>query len=135
MKKNAAFKPRGGKGWLLVLAFMLIACMVMGLVLVWSNIERMDTTYFINIAQNELRERRALRAKLEVERERLLSPYELRRRAEEFGMREPQAGADQAHGNSLGVVLACFFRLWVEASCAFCSGRAPRYKLSARRLL
>ena len=66
--------------------------MVMGLVLVWSNIERMDTTYFINIAQNEMRERRALRAKLEVERERLLSPYELRRRAEEFGMREPRPG-------------------------------------------
>ena len=34
----------------------------------------------------------ALRAKLEVERERLLSPYELRRRAEEFGMREPRPG-------------------------------------------
>ena len=32
------------------------------------------------------------RAKLEVERERLLSPYELRRRAEEFGMREPKPG-------------------------------------------
>ena len=32
------------------------------------------------------------RAKLEVERERLLSPYELRRRAEEFGMREPRPG-------------------------------------------
>ena len=39
-----------------------------------------------------MRERRALRAKLEVERERLLSPYELRRRAEEFGMREPRPG-------------------------------------------
>ena len=77
---------------LAVLALGLLACMVMGLVLVWSNIERMDTTYFINIAQNELRERRALRAKLEVERERLLSPYELRRRAEEFGMREPRPG-------------------------------------------
>ena len=66
--------------------------MVMGLVLVWSNIERMDTTYFINIAQNTMRERRVLRAKLEVERERLLSPYELRRRAEEFSMREPKPG-------------------------------------------
>ena len=32
------------------------------------------------------------RAKLEVERERLLSPYELRRRAEDFGMREPRPG-------------------------------------------
>ena len=80
MKRNLSAKPAGGRGWLLFL------------VLVWSNIERMDTTYFINIAQNTMRERRALRAKLEVERERLLSPYELRRRAEEFSMREPKPG-------------------------------------------
>ncbi|WP_165175986.1 hypothetical protein [Desulfovibrio sp. ZJ369] len=92
LKKSVPPQARGGKGWLLVLALGLMACMVMGLVLVWSNIERMDTTYFINIAQNELRERRDLRAKLQVERERLLSPYELRRRAEEFGMREPRPG-------------------------------------------
>lgn len=93
LKNNATGnQQRGGRGWLLALALGLLACMVMGLVLVWSNTERMDTTYFINIAQNELRERRALRAKLEVERERLLSPYELRRRAEEFGMREPKPG-------------------------------------------
>ena len=81
-----------GKGWLLVLALELLSCMIMGLVLVWSNIERMDTTYFINISQNTLRERKALRAKLEVERERLISPYELRRKAEEFGMREAKPG-------------------------------------------
>lgn len=92
MKKSAGVSPRGGRGWLLGLAVGLLANMVMGLVLVWSNIERMDTTYFINIAQNELRQRRALRAKLEVERERLLSPYELRRRAEDFGMHEPRPG-------------------------------------------
>ena len=85
-------KRAGGRGWLLVLVLGLLSCMIMGLVLVWSNIERMDTTYFINIAQNTQREREALRAKLEVERERLLSPYELRRRAEEFGMHEPKPG-------------------------------------------
>ncbi|MBO6170622.1 MAG: hypothetical protein J6N67_00465 [Desulfovibrio sp.] len=70
----------------------LLSPMVMGLVQVWCNIERMDTMYFINIQQNTLRERQALRAKLEVERERLLSPYELRRKAQEFGMREPRPG-------------------------------------------
>jgi len=66
--------------------------MVMGLVLVWSSIERTDITYFISIAQNELKERLALKAKLEVERERLLSPYELRRRAAASGMGEPKPG-------------------------------------------
>ena len=75
-----------------LLALGLLACMTMCLILVWSNIERIDTTYFINIAQNKLQERKALRAKLEVERERLLSPYELRRKAEEIGMKEPKPG-------------------------------------------
>ena len=92
MKRNNAMGQQGGRGWLLALVLGLLSCMVMGLVLVWSNIERMDTTYFINIQQNTVRERRALRAKLEVERERLLAPYELRRKADEFGMREPKAG-------------------------------------------
>ena len=78
---------RGGKGWLLLLAGGLLSCMTMSLVLVWCNIERTDTTYFINAELNTLRERRALRAKLEVERERLLSPYELRLKAEKLGLR------------------------------------------------
>ncbi len=64
----------------------------MGLILVWTGIERTDLTYFINIAQNDVREREALRAKLSVERERLVSPYELRIMAQKFGMREPAAG-------------------------------------------
>lgn len=85
-------KQRTRKGWLIFMIMELLAIPVMGLVLVWSGIERTDTTYSINVVQNELRERQALHAKLEVERERLLSPYILRQRAEEFGMREPKAG-------------------------------------------
>lgn len=92
MKKAAVFQKANGRGWLLVLAWGVIACMSMGLVLVWVNIERMDTNYFINIAQNTLKDRKSLRGKLQVERDRLLSPYELRRRAEEFGMTEPRPG-------------------------------------------
>lgn len=98
MKKLSVGLPFRGQGkvqtksWLLLLALGLLICMTMCLILVWSNIERIDTTYFINIAQNKLQERKALRAKLEVERERLLSPYELRRKAEEIGMKEPKPG-------------------------------------------
>lgn len=98
MKKLSVGLPFRGQGkgqtrsWLFLLAIGLVTCMSMCLILVWSNIERIDTTYFINIAQNKLQERRALRAKLEVERERLLSPYELRRKAEELGMKEPRPG-------------------------------------------
>lgn len=92
MRMKSSLPRPSGRGWLLVLAWGILACMAMGLVLVWVNIERMDTNYFINIAQNTLNERKSLRAKLQVERERLLSPYELRRRAEEFGMKEPKPG-------------------------------------------
>lgn len=93
MSRNTPVRRQhGGRGWLLALVLGLLNCMVMGLVLVWSNIERMDTLYFINLQQHDVRERDMLRAKLEVERERLLSPYELRRRAQEFGLKEPRSG-------------------------------------------
>lgn len=85
-------KTKSSRGWLVTIALEMLSLPVMGMILVWSGIERTDTSYFINIAKNEVRERQALHAKLEVERERLLSPYELRRKAEEYGMKEPQAG-------------------------------------------
>lgn len=83
---------RSSRGWLFAIALGILSCMVMSLVMVWSNIERMDTSYFINILQVDVRDRQAHRAKLEVEREHLLSPYELGRRAEAFGMRQPKGG-------------------------------------------
>lgn len=89
-KKN--IRPKMARSWVLVICFELLLFPLLGLVLVWSGIERTDTTYFINIAQNEFRTRQALHAKLEVERERLLSPYELRIKAEKFGMHEPAQG-------------------------------------------
>ncbi|MDR3357827.1 MAG: hypothetical protein LBN96_03000 [Desulfovibrio sp.] len=92
MKKSVTHKESGGRGWFLALALELLAGMLMSLVLVWSNIERMDTTYFINILQSEFREKQDLLAKLEVERGRLLSPHELKRHAEKLGMTEPKAG-------------------------------------------
>lgn len=90
MRKNA-LKPRN-RSWLVLVAVELLAIPVMGLIQVWSGIERTDLNYFINIVQNDIREKQALHAKLEVERERLLAPYILRQRAEEFGMHEPAPG-------------------------------------------
>lgn len=83
---------RGSTGWLLTIAIGILSCMVMSLVMVWINIERMDTSYFINILQVDVRERQAHKAKLEVEREHLLSPHELGRKADALGMRQPKAG-------------------------------------------
>ena len=85
-------RGRGSTGWLLIIAMSILTSMVMGLVMVWCNIERMDTNYFINIMQADVRDRQAHRAKLEVERERLLSPHELGRKAESFGMHLPRPG-------------------------------------------
>lgn len=86
--------PRGrsGKGWLLAFVLEILSLVIMWLVMVWGGIERTDTTYFINIAQNEVREKLDLHAKLEVEKERLLSPHELRRKAAELQMHEPRPG-------------------------------------------
>lgn len=89
VKKNSYMARKDSKEWLILFVFELISCVVMGLVLVWSNIERMDTTYFINIAQNEIKEKKILKEKLEVEFERFTSPYELRKTAEEMKMHAP----------------------------------------------
>lgn len=90
--QKPAPKSKISRGWIIAVVLELLLLPVFGLLLVWSGIEQTDTTYFINIAQAEAREKQTLRSKLEVERERLLSPYELRRKASEFGMHEPKAG-------------------------------------------
>ncbi len=83
---------RGNAGWMLCIVLGTLCALGMTLVLVWVNIERMDTGYFINTIQNDIREKKSHRAKLEVEREYLLSPHVLGRRAEEFGLHQPKAG-------------------------------------------
>lgn len=85
-------KGRGTTGWLLVIVLGILSCLVMSLVMVWVNIERMDTSFFINTIQVDIREKQAHKAKLEIEREHLLSPYELGRRAEHFGMHQAKPG-------------------------------------------
>lgn len=90
--RKTAPKLQPGRSWIIILILELLALPVCSLILVWSGIERTDTTYFINKAQVEVRERQVLHGKLAVEKERLLSPYELRKKAEELGMHEPVAG-------------------------------------------
>ena len=85
-------KGRGSTGWLVCIVLEALTCLVMGLIMVWSNIERMDINYFINQFQASVRERQEHKAKLEMEREFLLSPNELGRRAAALGMRQPGPG-------------------------------------------
>jgi len=88
MKRDHA----GGAGWLLALVLSVLISLVLGLTLVWLSIECTDMTYSLGQLQVSASERNALKAKLEVERDRLLAPYELRRGALTLGMREALPG-------------------------------------------
>ena len=90
--KTRQFRSKPGRSWLLVLGLELVSLLLMWLALVWSGIEKADITYSINLAQNKVKERMALHAKLEVERDRLLTPHELRRKAAALNMQEPAPG-------------------------------------------
>jgi hypothetical protein len=83
---------RGKAGWPLLIILGALSALLMILVMAWSNIERMDITYFINQLQASVKERLEHKAKLETEREFLLSPNELGRKAEALGMRRPDPG-------------------------------------------
>lgn len=76
----------GSGGWLLTLIVSLLFSMVLGLALVWLSIDRNDTAYGIHKMRDQVEEARAHVGKLEVERDSLLSPYVLGRKAEQLGM-------------------------------------------------
>ncbi len=90
-----------GKGIALAMSATLAAALILGLVSVWLNIERVDKAYELRRMERELDEKLALAAKLEVERDNLLSPLRLRRLAEKYGfgpasqgqIRKPHEGA------------------------------------------
>ncbi len=59
---------------------------ILGLSLVWVNIERVDLAYELQKMQAVLSRKEELRAKLEVERNNLVAPNRLRRIAREAGL-------------------------------------------------
>lgn len=75
-------------GWLLAFIISLLLSLLMGLALVWLSIERTDKAYSIRQLRNEVEQRAVLKTKLEVERDRLLAPHVLRRKAIQLGMSE-----------------------------------------------
>ncbi len=86
MKKDVSLRWRFG---LTVSIFFSIS---MGLCLIWLSIGCTDKAYTIRKFQQELAYRVSFKNKLEVEKERLLAPFELTRKAQEFGMHEAKAG-------------------------------------------
>ena len=82
MKKN---------GWFVCVIIAVLSALVMTLVLAWINVERTDASYFMTDLQDDLRNKKSLMVKLEVEREFLLSPHELGRMAKELDLHGPKA--------------------------------------------
>ena len=86
-----ASSGRSGRVWIFVLVLSVIFNVVLGLGLVWSNIQQVDIAYRLKKLQDSLAERQTHSRKLGLERDNLLSPYRLNKKAEELGMRPASA--------------------------------------------
>lgn len=78
-----------GRGSYLDVGLMFLLTIVLGLALVWVNIERVDLAYELKTLERELQEKQDQHSKLQVERHFLLAPASLRARAESAGLRPP----------------------------------------------
>ncbi|MGE4296391.1 MAG: hypothetical protein AB7E47_00055 [Desulfovibrionaceae bacterium] len=79
-------------GWVLGAILSVMTCLVLGLTVVWFNIERMDMAYGLKKLQVSRQEGEDLVAKLRVERDTLLAPARLRMKAREYGLGPARAG-------------------------------------------
>ncbi|MFW5734899.1 MAG: hypothetical protein ACOCWR_07560 [Oceanidesulfovibrio sp.] len=66
--------------------------LVLGIAVVWVNIERLDTAYRLELLEKNLADMTDLRAKLQLERDNLTSPYRLRKKAQEYGLGPAKPG-------------------------------------------
>ncbi len=80
------------KEWALTMAFSLFCLLALGLGLTWVNIERVDLAYELKRMQTEIEAQESLIAKLEVERNTLLTPERLRVLAREYGLTQARPG-------------------------------------------
>jgi cell division protein FtsL len=74
------------------MAFSIALLLVFGLGLVWLNIERVDLAYELNKMQRQIDEVETLSAKLEVERNTLITPSRLREVAKEYNLGPARPG-------------------------------------------
>jgi cell division protein FtsL len=80
----------GTNSSLVGLALVFVVTIVLGLGLVWVNIERVDQAYELKTLERELQDKQEQNSKLQVERHYLLAPATLRDRAEKAGLRPPR---------------------------------------------
>ena len=74
------------KVWLLALIISLLLSFSAGLFLIWMSINRTDLAYEIHKIQKDFSNGQGHIVKLEVERDSLLSPYELDKKAQNLGL-------------------------------------------------
>ncbi len=86
------FKVFNSGTWLLLLMISLLFSFSTGLFLIWMSIDRTDLAYNIYKIQNALDNGTGHITKLEVERDSLLSPYELDKKAGELGLAVAKPG-------------------------------------------
>jgi cell division protein FtsL len=80
------------KEWAISMACSIVLLLVFGLGLVWLNIERVDLAYELNKLQRKIDEGETLTAKLEVERNTLITPARLREVARDYGLGPARPG-------------------------------------------
>jgi hypothetical protein len=84
---------QAGQGALVLPLVISIAILVaLALTLTWLNIERTKLAYRVRALQNEVVRITDLNAKLSIEREHLLSPFELGKKAERMGLGPAKPG-------------------------------------------
>ncbi|MBQ4132501.1 MAG: hypothetical protein IJD04_02045 [Desulfovibrionaceae bacterium] len=78
--------------WVLGFCLSIVFALILGLLVVWLNIEQVDMAYNLKKMRQQVDQSRNLTAKLEVERDNLISPYRLSKEAERMGMRPAESG-------------------------------------------
>lgn len=92
LKQQAGDKEGAGRGAILVLIVSVLVSIAVALSLVWLNVERTKLAYRAHSLQREVDRVQETNAKLEVERNFLISPQELSKRAEAMGLRPALPG-------------------------------------------
>jgi hypothetical protein len=91
-QEAGAERSKAGRGSVLPLVLSGAFLAALALSLVWLNIERTKLAYRSRNLQRELEQALDLGAKLKVEREHLLSPHELGKKAEALGLGPAKPG-------------------------------------------
>ena len=86
-------------GLVLALIISCVTSVALGLVLAWVSIERTALGYSTHKLQGDFDSRNTHVTQLEIERDRLISPYILERKAKELGMKKGLAGQIRRMGN------------------------------------